>query len=117
MAKCKLVRRNYDGKLLVSIKYQNLHYFKEGLILLCQSILAERRITHFHGSALFTIPLSYVILKFAMYGFHFKIVNLTFRTAVVYPYQKQFKKDLLNRKQPDVKKLITENFLKSYLER
>ena len=32
-------------------------------------------------------------------------------------YQKQYKIDLLNRKQPDVKKLLTENFLKSYLER
>ena len=31
-------------------------------------------------------------------------------------YQKQFKIDLLNRRRPDVKKLLTENFLKSYLE-
>ena len=53
----KLVRRNYGGKLLVSIKYQNLHYFKEGLILLHQSILETRRMTHLHGSAVFTIPL------------------------------------------------------------
>ena len=54
----KLERRNYRGKWLVSIKYQNLHSFKEGLILLCQSILETRRITHLHGSALFTIPLT-----------------------------------------------------------
>ena len=39
MALHKLVRRNYDGKLPVSIKYQNLHSFKEGMILLCQSTL------------------------------------------------------------------------------
>ena len=54
----KLVRRNYGRKLLVSIKYQNLQYFKEGMILLCQSILETRRITHLHGSALFKIPLT-----------------------------------------------------------
>ena len=50
----KLERRNYDGKSLMSIKYQNLHSFKEGLILLCQSILETRRITHLHGSSHFT---------------------------------------------------------------
>ena len=58
MALRKLVRRSYDGKLPVSIKYQNLHTFKEGLILLCQSILETRRITHLHGSAHFTTPLN-----------------------------------------------------------
>ena len=57
MALGKIVRRNYGGKSPVSIKYQNLHSFKEGVILLCQSILETRRITHLHGSALFTIPL------------------------------------------------------------
>ena len=57
MALRKLERRNYGGKSPVSIKYQNLHTFKEGLILLCQSILEMRRITHLHGSAHFTIPL------------------------------------------------------------
>ena len=57
MALCKLENRNYGGKWSVSIKYQNLHSFKEGLILLHQSILETRRITHFHGSAHFTIPL------------------------------------------------------------
>ena len=51
--------RNYGGKWPVSIKYQNPHSFKEGLILLCQSILETRRITHLHGSAHFTIPLSF----------------------------------------------------------
>ena len=40
----------------MSIKYQNLHSFKKGLILSCQSILETRRITHLHGSAHFTIP-------------------------------------------------------------
>ena len=58
MALHKLERRNYGGKLPVSIKYQNLHSFKEGLILLCQSILEMGRITHLHGSAHCTIPLS-----------------------------------------------------------
>ena len=32
----KLVRRNCDGKLPVSINYQNLYSCKEGVILLCQ---------------------------------------------------------------------------------
>ena len=58
MALCKLERKNYGGNSPVSIKYQNIHTFKEELILLCQSILETRRITHLHGSALFTIPLN-----------------------------------------------------------
>ena len=58
MALCKLERRNYGRKWPVSIKYQDLHSFKEGLILLCQSILKMRRITHLHGPAHLTIPLS-----------------------------------------------------------
>ena len=58
MALRKLERRNYGRKWPVSIKYQNLHSFKEGLILLCQSILETRRITYLHGSAHFTIPLN-----------------------------------------------------------
>ena len=58
MALRKAERRNYGGKSPVSIKYQNLHSFKEGLILLCQSTLETRRVTHLHGSANFTIPLS-----------------------------------------------------------
>ena len=36
----------------------HLHSFKEGFILLCQSILETRRITHLLGSAHFTIPLT-----------------------------------------------------------
>ena len=39
MALCKLVKRNYGGKPPVSIKYQNLHSFKDRVIFLCQSIL------------------------------------------------------------------------------
>ena len=46
-------------KWLVSIKYKNFHSFKEGLILLCQSILETRRITHLHDSAHFIIPTLY----------------------------------------------------------
>ena len=57
MALHKLERRNYGRKLPVSIKYQNLHSSKEGLILLCQSIIETRRITHLHGLDHFTIPL------------------------------------------------------------
>ena len=57
MALCKLERRNYGGKWPMSIKYQNLHSFKEGLILLYQGILEARRIAHLHGSAHFSIPL------------------------------------------------------------
>ena len=58
MALRKLERRNYGGKSLMSIKYQNLHSFKEGLILLCQSILETRGMTHLHGSVHFAIPLA-----------------------------------------------------------
>ena len=57
MALRKLERRNYGGKSPVSIKYQNLHTLKEGLILLYQSIIETRRIIHLYGSAHFTIPL------------------------------------------------------------
>ena len=38
----KHVRRNYGGKSPVSLKYQNFNSFKEGMILLCQSILETR---------------------------------------------------------------------------
>ena len=55
----RLVRRNYGGKLLVGNRYLNLHFFKEGMIHLCQSMLETRRISYLHGSALFTIPLSW----------------------------------------------------------
>ena len=57
MALRKLERRNYGGKSPVSIKYQNLHSFKKGVILLFQSIFETRQISHLLGSALFTIPL------------------------------------------------------------
>ena len=58
MALHKLVRRNFGGKLPVSIKYQNIRSFKKGMILLCPSILEIRRILHLHDSARFKIPLS-----------------------------------------------------------
>ena len=57
MALRKFERRNYGGKSPVSIKYQNLHSFKKGVILLFQSIFETRQISHLLGSALFTIPL------------------------------------------------------------
>ena len=78
MALRNLERRNYSGKWLVSIKYQNLYPFKEGLILLCQSIVETRRITHLHGSADFTIP-----LKVA-----FGTSNFFFSVSIDYTYQK-----------------------------
>ena len=56
----KLENRNYGRKFPVSIKYQNLHSFKEELIPLCQSILEMRRITHLHGSAHVTNSLSHI---------------------------------------------------------
>ena len=49
---------NLKGEIMVSIKYRNLHYFKEVLILLCQSVFETRKITHLHGLADFTIPLN-----------------------------------------------------------
>ena len=53
----KLVRGTYGVKLSVSIKYQNLHSFKEGMILVCYSILETTRISRLQESLLFTIPL------------------------------------------------------------
>ena len=53
----KLVRSNYGRKWPVSIKYENLHSFKEGVVLLCQSILERRRMSRLPDSAHFTIPL------------------------------------------------------------
>ena len=64
MALRKLERRNYGGESLLSIKYQNLHSFKKRLILLCQSILEMRQITHLHGTARFKIPLTTLIFKY-----------------------------------------------------
>ena len=55
--RCVNWKRKLWRKVAGEIKYQNLYSFKEGLILLCQSIL-ETRITHLHGSAHFTIPLN-----------------------------------------------------------
>ena len=63
MAQHKLVVKNYGGKLPVSIKYQNLYSFKEGMIHLCHSILEARRILHLHGSAPLTIPLRTEIIS------------------------------------------------------
>ena len=72
MALHKLERRNYSGKWLESIKYQNIHSFKEGLFVLCQSILETRRITHLHGSAPVTILLSYFcVFQRKIEHFHF----------------------------------------------
>ena len=61
MALRKFKRRNYGGKQRVIMKYQNTYSFKEGLILLCQSILETRRITYLHGSVHCKIPLTTVI--------------------------------------------------------
>ena len=58
MALHKLVMSDYGRKLPVSIKYENVHSFKEGVILLFQSILETRRISHLSGSAQCTIPLN-----------------------------------------------------------
>ena len=57
MALRKLVKRNHGVKWPLSIKYQNLHTFKKGIILLCQSVFETRRTSHLDGSVLFTIPL------------------------------------------------------------
>ena len=58
MAMRALVRRINSGKLPVSIQCHNLHSFKEGVILLCQSIFETRRISHLFSSAFFTTSLT-----------------------------------------------------------
>ena len=57
MALHKLVRRNYRGESLVSIKNQNPYFFKEGVIILRQSIRDAIIISQIRGSAVFTISL------------------------------------------------------------
>ena len=42
MAQHKLVVKNYGGKLPVSIKYQNLYSFKEGMIHLWVSLKQDQ---------------------------------------------------------------------------
>ena len=69
MAQRKLKRRNYGREWPVSIKYQNLHSFKEGLILLSQSIVELRGITYLHGFAHFAIPLSHILGNNIPYSF------------------------------------------------
>ena len=57
-----LVRRNYGGKLPVSIKCPNLYSFKKGVILLCDSFMSvteTRTISHLFSSALFRVPLNF----------------------------------------------------------
>ena len=61
MALHKLLRRHYDGNSLVSIRYQNLNSFQEGMILLCQGIFETRRIPNLHGSAFITVPLTILL--------------------------------------------------------
>ena len=58
MVQHRLARKNYDEKLPVSIKCQNLHFFKEARIHLCQSIVEMRQISHLHGLDLFAISLN-----------------------------------------------------------
>ena len=53
MVQRQLVRKSSGGKLLVSVKYQNLHSFEEGMIHLCQSILETRHITSTWFSSLY----------------------------------------------------------------
>ena len=67
MALRKLLRRYYSGKSPKCIKFQNLHSFKEGMILLCQSILETRIISRLHDSAFYTIPLklSYICMSWS----------------------------------------------------
>ena len=62
MALRKLERRN-DGRKWPARSNIKISSFKEGLILLCQSILKTRWITHLHGSAHFTISLITMMLE------------------------------------------------------
>ena len=96
MALRKLERRNYVVKSPVSVKYQNLHFFKKRLILLCQSILQTRRITHLHwsGSAHFTIPLRTAGLPFQDAAEKCKHTNSYF---LISPTVKPVPKTLLKR--------------------
>ena len=48
---------NYGGKLPMSIQCHDLHSFKDEVILLCQTILETKQISHLYDQALFTILL------------------------------------------------------------
>lgn len=58
MAQHTMVTKTHGAKRQVSIRYYNLHSFKEGALLLCQSILGTGRMSNWCRWALFTVPLS-----------------------------------------------------------
>ena len=70
MALRKLIRRNHGGIPPVIIKCHNLHYFQEGVILLCETTLETRQISHLNSSPLFTIPLK-------LYRYSNKVIHQT----------------------------------------
>ena len=113
MALRKLERRNYGGKWPVSIKYQNLHSFKEGSILLWQSTLETKRITHLNGSAYFTTPLISLILNFFLSNFqrikakkrlteacimHFTLRKIFFKKRTNYEFELFFRQTAQKKK-------------------
>ena len=83
-----LVRSNYGGKSPVSIKYENVHSFKEGVILLWQSSLETRRISHLPGSTHFTIPLKNQPTRAAWKKIFPKFGNIIKRVCTLIHYSK-----------------------------
>ena len=83
----RLVKRNYGGKLPVSIKYQNLYSFKEGMIHLCQSILETRLISHLLGSVSLTNHLadqkSFLQVIFNAFSGIFESASIVLSSSVI----------------------------------
>ena len=67
MALLTLVRGNNSGKLPVSMQCHNLHSLKEEAR---QSIPETRRTSHLFSSALFTIPLKALFIKYIFTNIH-----------------------------------------------
>ena len=100
-------------------KYKNLHprSFMNG---------AKKTITLLYSSTFYSLFLPFFVLE--IFKFKYGTVFIRYSASISkfewfkqlwhgINIQKQFKIDLLDRSQPDVKKLLTESFLKSYLER
>ena len=90
MAQHMLVRSSYGRKSLVSIKYEDLHSFKEGVILLCQSMLETRRISHITFTWLTSLynPFNMGYYGAAVMSNLERAFDVTWRKGVTYKYCK-----------------------------
>ena len=83
MALLIFVRSNYGGKLPVSIQCHNLHSFREGMNLLCQSILETKQLSHLFSSALLTVPLMWSLHYSAFARIKLQTVQLGYISPLI----------------------------------